>query len=132
MEKDFGRNVVDIVRMLTKDRSLGSWQERAHAYLMQLEHAPLAVVMIAACDKVHNLSSIVADYRAVGEKLWERFNSGKKAQLWWYQEVYAVVQRRLDELNDGQKIAAKLPIMQNYHELLVELDSLSGGTRDEH
>jgi hypothetical protein len=34
-------------------------------------------------DKVSNLRSMLWDYRQLGEKLWERFNSSKEQQTWY-------------------------------------------------
>ena len=34
-------------------------------------------------DKLHNLRTIVSDYRQVGEELWERFNP-ESDQAWYY------------------------------------------------
>ena len=119
MARDFGPEVVRIVQQLTKDSGLSSWQSRADAYLATLEKAPRPVLIIAACDKVHNLSSIVADYRAIGEQLWTRFNAGEDSQRWWYRAVYETVCRRFEELG-----AAKPPILDDYRALLEQFDAM--------
>ena len=119
MARDFGPEVVRIVQQLTKDSGLSSWQSRADAYLAALEKAPRPVLIIAACDKVHNLSSIVADYRAIGEQLWTRFNSGEDSQRWWYRAVYETVCCRFGELG-----AAKPPILDDYRALLGQFDAM--------
>ena len=126
MARDFGPEVVRIVQQLTKDSGLSSWQSRADAYLAALEKAPRPVLIIAACDKVHNLSSIVADYRAIGEQLWTRFNSGEDSQRWWYRAVYEMVCRRFEELG-----AAKPPILDDYRGLLEQLDAIGKGADSE-
>ena len=41
----------------------------------------------SSADKVDNARAVLADYRAVGEKLWERFNAGRKEQLWYYHSL---------------------------------------------
>ena len=126
MARDFGPEVVRIVQQLAKDSELSSWQSRADAYLATLEKAPRSVLIIAACDKVHNLSSIVADYRAIGERLWTRFNSGEDSQRWWYRAVYEMVCRRFEELG-----AAKPPILDDYRGLLEQLDAIGKGADSE-
>lgn len=103
MRRDFGDRVTDIVVGVTKDASLGSWQDRADVYLRHLEHdAPDESVLVSACDKLHNLTSILADHANLGDGLWTRFNSGKERQQWWYAAIAGVVARRLPHfpLND--------------------------------
>lgn len=127
MTRDFGSNVTEIVQALTKDKSLPAWQERADDYLARLQGAPRAVVIIAACDKVHNLSSILADYELVGEQLWERFNSGKQAQHWWYHAVYEALVTRFQDLVVDVQGEDSLPVLGEYRALLKRLDAAIGG-----
>lgn len=119
MEEEFGPEVVQLVKFVTKDDGLSSWRERADAYIAQLDDAPAAALIIAACDKVHNLSSILTDYDEVGDALWQRFNSGKESQRWWYWAVYETVQRRLRELE-----AEDLPVLDDYRDLLARFDAI--------
>lgn len=127
MENDFGLEVLELVRSVTKDRTLPTWKDRADEYLEQLKQATPPVLMIVACDKVHNLSSILADYETAGERLWERFNSGKQSQLWWYRSVYDVAISRLDELNKMHGGTLSLPILEDYRMLLTRLECIVDG-----
>ena len=81
MTREFGERVVELVRGVTKDSTLSSWQERADAYLAHLRKADDGSVVISAADKLHNLLSIHADLDELGDDLWARFNSGKERQL---------------------------------------------------
>lgn len=82
------------------------WRDRKTAYLDRLaaEDDP-DVLLVSACDKLHNARSIVADLRAVGPRLWDRFTQADPAaQLWYYQSLAACYQGRIpsalsDELN---------------------------------
>ena len=40
--------------------------------------------LVVAADKLHNVRSLIADYRAHGESLWNRFNGGRAGTLWYY------------------------------------------------
>lgn len=95
MEAQFGPRVVELVRGVTKDSALESWQERSDAYIAHLSQAEDGSVLISAADKLHNLLSILADHGEVGEELWGRFNSGKDRQQWWYRAIYTVAAERL-------------------------------------
>lgn len=95
MEADFGPRVVELVRGVTKDDSLESWQDRADAYIEHLRAAGDGSVLVSAADKLHNLLSILADHESIGTELWGRFNSGKDRQQWWYRQIYTVAAERL-------------------------------------
>ena len=119
MERDFGEQATTYVRMISKDKSLNTWQERADDYLSRLDLISSPPLVIAACDKVHNLSSILADYDEVGEELWQRFNSGKESQRWWYWAVHTKLERRLRE-----DYLIDLPILHQYRALLDRFEEL--------
>jgi (p)ppGpp synthase/HD superfamily hydrolase len=93
------------------------WHQRKEQYLRHLEaDADADVLLVSACDKVHNARSILADLRTEGDIVWQRFTvSDPKAQLWYYTSVVEILQRRLpgpltDELADVVKeIAALVP-----------------------
>lgn len=95
MEMEFGPRVVELVRGVTKDNTLDSWQERSDAYIAHLRDAEDGSVLISAADKLHNLMSILGDHAEIGDELWGRFNSGKERQQWWYRAIYTVAAERL-------------------------------------
>ena len=54
-----------------------------------------AALKRAACDKIHNLLSTLADYDVVSDELWRRFNTKNVTnQVWWYSEVLQALDRR--------------------------------------
>jgi len=82
------------------------WRERKDAYLQHLEDADEDVLLVSACDKVHNAGSILADLRTDGDELWSRFTvTDPHQQLWYYTSVTEILMRRLpgpltDQLGD--------------------------------
>ena len=105
MRREFGDRVTDLVRHLSKDDALPDWRARAAAYLRHLEHdAPDEAVLISAADKLHNLMSILDDHATHGDALWERFNSGRENQRWWYGEIHRVVEKRLPGLDLNRQL----------------------------
>jgi (p)ppGpp synthase/HD superfamily hydrolase len=116
MRKDFGENVVKIVEGVTKDDSLKSWKERSDAYLQHLEEqASDESVLVSSADKIHNLMSMVEDYKNVGNKLYERFNSNKDQQIWFYERVCKIVKKRLPNLK----------LIKDLEELIKEYKTLT-------
>ena len=43
-------------------------------------------LLVAACDKRHNLGAIIADFRVQGAQTFERFNAPAEDQLQFYRE----------------------------------------------
>lgn len=98
MEADFGPRVLDLVRDLTKDDSLPLWRDRADSYLDHLEYrAHEDAVLISLADKTHNLMSTLDDLEVIGELLWDRFNSTREENQWWYAEIHRVAVTRVGE-----------------------------------
>ena len=73
------------------------WRERKETYLRHLEaDADADVLLVSACDKVHNTRSILSDLRIEGDVVWQRFTvPDPEAQLWYYTSVLEILQRRL-------------------------------------
>ena len=86
----FGENVAQIVDGCTDSDSTPKppWQERKESYIAHLKNTTPSVRLVSSCDKLYNARSILADYRMMGDAIWERFKGGKKdGTLWYYQEL---------------------------------------------
>ena len=75
------------------------WAERKARYVSRLRAAPPEAVLVAACDKVHNLASLVADARLHGLAAISppRFNAEPLDQLAYYDAVADALVGRLPE-----------------------------------
>jgi (p)ppGpp synthase/HD superfamily hydrolase len=95
----FGNDVADIVRACsdTTVHPKPPWRERKEQYLAHLEAAIIDVVVVSAADKLHNLSAIGADFREIGENVFERFNADAASVRWYYAELVRIFTDRLDE-----------------------------------
>jgi (p)ppGpp synthase/HD superfamily hydrolase len=93
LRRDFGERVAEIVAAcsdtLDPAEDKRSWRERKVAYVAHLPDVyDDGVLRVALADKVHNARSIVRDYRAEGQALWDRFtNKSAEDQLWYYDEL---------------------------------------------
>lgn len=115
MLRDFGADVTNAVKAVSKDETISGWRERNEAYLDHIRSTPhTAAHTVCAADKIHNLTSMLEDYEVVGNKLWDRFNASKEAQLWWYESVLEALASRdapiglTDQLSD---LVAKLKLV---------------------
>lgn len=90
----FGDGVAEIVAGCTDAWTTPKppWRERKEAYIAHLRQASASVRLVSAADKLHNARAILADYRALGEALWSRFNGGKEGTLWYYRALVETLQ----------------------------------------
>lgn len=59
------------------------WRQRKEAYVAGLASHKPEVKLISAADKLHNTRSMLSDYRAVGDALWDRFHANRDEMLWY-------------------------------------------------
>lgn len=73
------------------------WPVRKARYVERLRHAPADVVLVAACDKVHNLGALVSEARAdgLGAISPPAFNATPVEQLAFYDAVADAVVGRV-------------------------------------
>jgi (p)ppGpp synthase/HD superfamily hydrolase len=101
----FGDRVATIVEGCTDAYTIPKppWKQRKLDYLEVLRRADEDVRLVSAADKLHNVRSILADYRREGDSVWERFSGQRDGTLWYYRAVLDVLRqgkanRLVDEL----------------------------------
>ena len=82
----FGTDVAALVNGHSEDKSK-TWEERKTHAIKELAEASRRMKMLVMADKVSNLRSIAADYRAIGDELWKRFNAPVVKQAWYYSGI---------------------------------------------
>ena len=89
---DFGRQVLAIVEGCTDADTIPKppWRERKERYIAHVRHASGAVRLVSCADKLHNARTIVADLRAIGPAVFERFKGGRDGTLWYYESLAEV------------------------------------------
>ena len=85
----FGDRVAEIVEACTDTDRMPKppWRDRKEAFLARLPQIHSSALLVIAADKLCNTRSLLADYRQIGEDLWDRFNGGREGTLWYYQSV---------------------------------------------
>jgi (p)ppGpp synthase/HD superfamily hydrolase len=96
ISEQFGDHVASIVLGCSDTLSWPKplWKTRKKQYLKHLENADDSTILVSIADKLHNLRSIVRDYRATGEDLWDRFGGKKEGTLWYYRTLSEFFNRR--------------------------------------
>ena len=96
IRKQFGTRVAKIVEGCTD--SFGEpkpeWVERKKDYLREVKHADVETRLVSASDKLHNVRTILADYRQDGEAIWARFSGKREGTLWYYRALSDEYRRR--------------------------------------
>jgi (p)ppGpp synthase/HD superfamily hydrolase len=92
----FGERVAHVVAGCT-DTDLfpkPPWRQRKQDYLKHLRTADADVRLVSAADKLHNVRTILTDYRESGESIWERFQGRRDGTLWYYRSLVTEYRRR--------------------------------------
>ncbi|MFO7976687.1 MAG: HD domain-containing protein [Candidatus Hydrogenedentota bacterium] len=115
IESHFGKEVAAYVRACSDCMSSPKppWRARKEAFIQQLPELSAETKLIIAADKLHNVRSILRDYRQQGEALWERFNGGRAGTLWYHLSVVETLGATwqhpiLNELQDAVKTLLSL------------------------
>jgi (p)ppGpp synthase/HD superfamily hydrolase len=89
IRKRFGERVADIVMECTDSHSepRPPWRARKEAYLEKLGRSSQDATLVASCDKLYNLRTIVSDLAQDGDLVWTRFSGGREGVVWYYQEL---------------------------------------------
>ena len=97
LREEFGDRVADIVEACTDTDVVPKppWQARKEAYIRHLADVREDALIVSMADKLHNVRSIAADYRAVGEDVWSRFTGAREGTLWYYRALVTAFQERV-------------------------------------
>jgi (p)ppGpp synthase/HD superfamily hydrolase len=97
MERAFGKRVRGIVESITEPEQTYSWEKRKEVYIKKLMSASEGALMIAAADKIHNLSSMLDQYEPDRYESFLRDFGGTPAdRLFYYGEMVRVITEKLD------------------------------------
>lgn len=112
----FGTRVANIVEGCTDAYTIPKppWKQRKLDYLEILRTADDDIRLVSAADKLHNVRTILADYRHEGDRVWERFSGRKDGTLWYYRAV-------LDVLRHGQSNR----LVDELQRVVTELETLA-------
>lgn len=88
----FGDRVAHIVAGCTDsmEKPKPPWKGRKSRYIAHLPQADESTLLVSLADKVHNVRSLVVEYRSVGERLWQRFSATREESLWYYESLLRV------------------------------------------
>ena len=93
VRQHFGDRVAKIVAGCSDAYTIPkpAWKQRKLDYLEVLRRADDDVRLVSAADKLHNVRTILSDYRTEGDAVWERFSGRRDGTLWYYRAVLDVL-----------------------------------------
>ena len=105
IQAKFGDKIAEIVEGCTESDITPKppWKERKLATIDKLRYASPEVRRVTLADKVHNARSILGDWCRIGDKVWERFKTGKSETLWYFKSI-AEVDRQLGSSYLGEEL----------------------------
>jgi (p)ppGpp synthase/HD superfamily hydrolase len=118
----FGEQVLAIVEGCTDAETVPKppWRARKEAYVAHLTGAAPSILLVSACDKLHNARAIQQDFQEIGNALWSRFNGGREGTLWYYRA-----------LSDAFLAHGSTPLRRELERSVSELETLAADTRGE-
>jgi (p)ppGpp synthase/HD superfamily hydrolase len=115
IRRRFGKRVAHVVDGCT-DTDLDPkppWRQRKEDYIAHLRTADADTRLVSAADKLHNVRSIVAAYREIGDGVWERFHGKRDGTLWYYRALLDEFQRRKSS-----------PLIRELERAVIELENV--------
>jgi (p)ppGpp synthase/HD superfamily hydrolase len=116
IRRRFGPTLIEIVEGCTDANTIpkAPWQERKDLFLARLAHASPSIRLVVAADKLHNVRSLLRDYRQQGEAIWKHFKGGRDKTLWYYRAVVNTL------LQSGSS-----PLVEDLDRAVMELEGLA-------
>ena len=116
MKRDFGASILGIVEDVTEpditEPTEEAWLERKRGYIGHLgEINDIRPLIVATCDKIHNMTEIINDYSDVGRGVWDFFNVARKREIWFYETVLAILKDKVipqEAIEDYEDTLTKL------------------------
>ena len=99
IQQRFGQRAAAIVVACTdgtpdEQGKKAPWRERKEQYLAHLRHASPDVLLVSACDKLHNARSVLSDLKDIGAEVFTRFTGGQDGTLWYYGQLATIFGER--------------------------------------
>ena len=99
IRKLFGNNVAKIVDECsdTVVAPKPPWLLRKKKYISDIKKKGQSSMFVSLCDKLHNGTCIVNDYKREGRKVWGLFkNASPKQVAWYYESLYKEFSKHLN------------------------------------
>ena len=102
----FGDEVATIVLDVSDSTTIDAarkapWRERKEAYLARLERCGSDALLVAACDKLDNATSLLRTLNLFeSAEILSKFKANPKSQIWYYDSVLEILAKRRSPVAD--------------------------------
>lgn len=100
LEREFGTRVKDIVMGVTEEKMRDGvkipWAERKQKYLERIMQDSKESLLVAAADRLHNISSLIVEYKECGNVVWAKFSASPDKQVEFFNKLLAILKEKLD------------------------------------
>src|SRR5271168_5190793 len=99
IREKFGADVATIVDECsdTFETPKPPWRQRKESYIRHLPDASDDAILVSLADKLDNARTMLRDFRAHGDELWQRFTvQDPQLHLWYYRSLLEVYTDRVD------------------------------------
>lgn len=112
-EQSQAEAIIEIIMADNESDKSASWEARKQETIDYLNSSALDEgIMLIYADKMSNLGAICDTYAEQGDKVWSFFKRGKDKQVWYYQEIYLAL---------CKKMASKPSLLNEYKQLLDKI-----------
>lgn len=89
----FGSKVAFLVEACSNTHQ-GNWHQRKASNIIKMQNTNSEIAIILCADKISNLRSIVFDFNAFGDLIWNRFSARKEDIIWYYNMLGKAIENR--------------------------------------
>jgi (p)ppGpp synthase/HD superfamily hydrolase len=113
----FGPRVAHVVEGCTDTEEVPKppWRKRKEEYIRHQQTADADTRLVSAADKLYNARLILADYREIGDAVFERFSGKREGTLWYYRAL-------VGEFRHGKRNR----LTDELERVVIELERLAG------
>lgn len=103
MARAFGQRVAELVKSVSEDKDPNlsdghqlPWLTRKSNYLKIMQSAPAETLLIAAGDKLHNLWSMIQNFKNQGDTVWSVFGADIQSIIKFHEDFIKIAESRID------------------------------------
>ncbi len=108
IKKLFGKEVAKLVDTVSEPEKLithdsdrrATWKLRKQHTIDQIKLANKEIRMLFCADKLSNCRDLINDSKRFGRKMWDKFNSSKQEQEWYYRSLCEVLVSGVENICD--------------------------------
>jgi (p)ppGpp synthase/HD superfamily hydrolase len=95
IRETFGDRVAQLVEGASEPDKKDTWENRKQHTIRAMEFADQDLLCLSIADKLDNLRSFREEVLREGEAAWLRFKRGREQQMWYYEGLLRVFERRI-------------------------------------